>query len=89
MKNQVGIQKATFEVIKQSKRNELPYISKQQIINEVKDIIVLKEPTEQVGQALYQLQRKTKYRQPRIKKYFVNGCRTGWTVVNDMWLWED
>ena len=90
MKYQLGIQKAIFEIIKQSKRSELPYVSKQQIINELKDLIILKEPRKQVGQALYQLQRTTKYKRPRIKKYYnEKGCKLGWTVIDDMWIWKE
>ena len=90
MKNQVGIQKAIYEIIQQSKKNGLPYITKQQILDELKDIITLKQPKDQVGQALYHLQRESKFRRPRIKKYTdKKGKKLGWTVIDDMWLFKE
>ena len=90
MKYQIGIQKSIFEIIQQSKKNRLPYITKQQILDELKDIITLKSPSDQVSQALYQLQRETKFRRPRIRKYTNNkGIQVGWTVIDDMWLFKE
>lgn len=87
-KYQTGIQKAVLQVIENSKQLNLPYITKQQITHEVSQVIDLEDPkadsTNQIGQALYQLQRKSKYRRPRIKKYKdKDGTILGWTTIND------
>jgi len=85
MKYQTGIQKTVLEVIKQSKINDLKYITKKQITNEVVRVLPnLNYPEDKVGQALYQLQRKSKYRRPRIKKFYdKNGKQLGWTIVDE------
>jgi len=81
---QTGIQKAVLQVIENSKKLELPYITKQQIMKEVSKIVELKDPENQIGQALYQLQRKSKYRRPRIKKFKdKDGNMLGWTAVKE------
>jgi len=87
-KYKTGIQKAVLQVIEESKKAGLPYITKQQIMNDVSKIVILKDPKNdsknEIGQALYQLQRKTKYRRPRIKKYFdKDGNMLGWTSVKE------
>jgi len=83
-KYQTGIQKAVLQVIRKSRELGLPYLTKKQITEEVSKIIQLKDPEKdsanQISQAIYQLQRKTKYRTPRIRKYIdKNGNLLGWT----------
>ena len=75
---QTGIQLAVYEAVKQGKELGLPYVSKQQIIDEVSRVIPLKKPGTQVGQALYQLQHDKKYIGPKIKH-----VKGGWTLVDD------
>jgi len=87
-KYQTGIQKAVLHVIEISKKLGLLYITKQQIMQEVSKIVQLKDPKtdskNQVGQALYQLQHKSKYRRPRIKKYIdKEGNMLGWTSIKE------
>lgn len=89
-KYQTGIQKNVFEIIKQSKIAGLKYITKQQILKEVVRVMPdLNYPQDKVGQALYQLQRKSKFRRPRIKKFYdKDGKHLGWTVVDEEGLWK-
>lgn len=68
MKYQTGIQEAVFQAIKKADKLGLPYITKDQIITEVQRIMDLKKPSEQVGQALYQLQCDGKFVKKRIEK---------------------
>ena len=75
---QTGIQLAVYEAIKQGKELGLPYITKQQIIDNVNRVIELKKPGTQIGQALYQLQHQKKYVGPKIKH-----VKGGWTLVDD------
>ena len=84
-KYQTGIQKAVLSIIIESKKKKLPYIKKEDIIiNLEQQGFNLKDDINQVGQALYQLQRKTKYRRPRIKKFKdKDGVTKGWTTVDD------
>lgn len=83
-KYQTGIQKTVFEVIKQSKKLDFEYITKKQITAEViVKIPELKNSEDKIGQALYQLQRQTKFRRPRIKKYCKDGKQLGWTIVGE------
>jgi len=79
-KYQTGIQKSVLAIIKRSKEMDLKYITKSQIVEQLKkirpDIINIDR---KVAQALYQLQRKTKYRRQRIQKYHDRaGHRKGW-----------
>lgn len=89
-KYQTGIQNIVFEIIKQSKKIDLKYITKKQITEEVFRVMPdLEHPDDRIGQALYQLQRKTKYRRPRIKKFCDKyGRQLGWTVIEEEWLWK-
>ena len=83
---QIGIQPAVKHTIIQSKKMGLPYITKQQIINEIKKIIPdLKNPTAKVGQALYQLQQEKKYRRVEIRKIAHNKYSTTPLYAVDMW----
>ena len=85
-KYQVGIQGAVRHVILQSKRMDLPYITKQQIINEIKKIIPgMKYPNEKIGQALYQLQRPKKYRRVEIRKIGYNRYTTAPQYTHDIY----
>ena len=88
MKYQTGIQKTILEIIKQSKEAELKYITKKQItIEALRAMPNLKDHQNKIGQALYQLQRKSKFRRPRIKKYYdKEGMQLGWTLVQDEWF---
>lgn len=83
-----GIQQVVLEVIKQSRRMGLKYITKKQIIEQVKRVTPeLKNTESKVGQALYQLQRTTKYRRPRIKKFYDGeGKKLGWAVIDETGL---
>lgn len=85
-KYQIGIQDAVKHTIIQSKKMGLPYITKQQIINEIKKIIPrLKNPTSKVGQALYQLQQPRKYKRNEIRKIGHNRYSTAPLYTFDMW----
>ena len=89
-KYQKGIQEMVLKIIEDSKRKQLPYITKKDIIINLKQQDVkLKDPNAQVGQALYQLQRKTKYRRPRIRKFKdKKGVTKGWTTVEDKYFFN-
>jgi len=89
-KYQTGIQKTVFEIIKQSKIMGLKYIKKEDIEKQIQTVFPELEPLKpKISQALYQLQRKTKFRRPRIKKCFdKNGVRLGWTVVDEEGLYD-
>lgn len=68
-KYQVGIQSSVKYIIQQSKDMNLPYITKQQIIQEVKKLIPnIKNVEVKIGQALYQLQQPRKYKRQEVKK---------------------
>lgn len=85
-KYQVGIQDAVKHIILQSKKMNLPYITKQQIIQEVKKTIPsLKNTETKVGQALYQLQQPRKYKRQEIKKLSYNKYTTTPQYTYDMW----
>jgi len=44
----------------------------------------MRDPKNQVGQALVHLQKTTKFRRPRIKKFFGReGKNLGWTTYED------
>lgn len=90
-KYQTGIQDTVLEIIVQSKKMKLDYITKQQIIAEISKIIPdLKNPDPQVSQALYQLQQKGKYQTTKIKKkYNPLGKRLGWTLADDYRDYEE
>ena len=80
---QMGIQQYVLEAIKDSKRMHYICITKQEIITQVQQKgFKLKDPQSQVGQALYQLQRTTKFRQPRIQKIKTDE-KTGWTIIDE------
>jgi len=86
---QQGVQMHVLEAIKDSKKMGFKCITKQEIINQVQQKgFNLNKPEEQVGQALYQLQRKTKFREPRIKK-FKTEEKKGWTVINEEDVWKN
>lgn len=53
--------------MKEAKKNGLPYLTKQQVITEVQHIVKLKNPSTQVGQALWHLSRYSKFRTPKVK----------------------
>jgi len=81
---QTGIQKAVLHAIIQAQALGLDYVSKQQIIESVSKVMKLENPQAQVGQALWQLsQRNSKYRNPRIKKYFEKNKHVGWVPVEE------
>jgi len=86
MKYQTGIQKTVLEIIKESKKARLKYITKKQIMIETKRAMPeLKDVQNKVGQALYQLQRKTKYRRPRIKRFYDKLKKAlGWTIIDEL-----
>jgi len=68
MKYQTGIQNTVLQIIKKADKLGLPYITKDQIVEEIKKYMELKKPEEQVGQALYQLQKEGKFVKKRIEK---------------------
>jgi len=84
-KYQVGIQDEVFKVIEEAKKKQLPFVTKEDIIKNLKQKkVTMRDPTNQVGQALYHLQKKTKYRRPKIKKYFDEyEKKLGWTTYED------
>jgi len=89
-KYQTGIQDTVLEVINQSRRMGLKYITKKQIIEEVKRVLPkLKNVDTKVGQALYQLSNKSKYRRQRIKKYYdKNGKKLGWIPADETGIFD-
>jgi len=90
-KYQVGMQDLVLEIIKQSKLNGLQYITKKQIVTEVKkQFPKTKNLNDKVGQALYHLQKKTKYRQPRIKKIYdeTGKKKLGWSSVSEYGMYD-
>ena len=89
-KYQKGIQEAVLKIIEDSKRKRLPYITKKDIIINLKQQgIKFKDANAQVGQALYQLQRKTKFRRPRIRKFKdKKGVTKGWTTIEEKYLFD-
>jgi len=79
---QMGIQDYVLQAIKDSKRMGYDCINKKEIIIHIKQKgFKLKNPDSQVGQALYQLQRTTKFRQPRIQKIKTNK-KSGWAIID-------
>lgn len=81
-KYQIGIQKAVLFVIADNQIKGFDYITKQDIIAGVKKVLPdIKDEQNKIGQALYQLQRKTKYRTPRIKK-----GKDGWSIADERWF---
>jgi len=84
-KYQIGIQEEVFKVVEDSKKKLLPFITKEDIIKNLQQKkIKMRDPKNQVGQALFHLQKKTKYRRPRIKKYLdKNGKKLGWTTYEE------
>ena len=89
-KYQKGIQEIVLKIIEDAKRKKLPYITKKDIIiNIIQQGIKLKNAETQISQALYQLQRKTKYRRPRIRKFKdKKGIVKGWTTVEEEHLFD-
>jgi hypothetical protein len=84
-KYQIGIQDKVFAVIEEAKKKQLPFITKEDIIKNLKQKKVkMRDPEHQVGQALFHLQKKTKYKRPRVKKFFdKHGRKLGWTTFED------
>jgi len=81
---QIGIQKAVLDAIVQGQKMGLDYVTKQQIIESVSKVMELKDPQNQVGQALYQLsQRNSKFKNPRIKKFIEENKHLGWVPVEE------
>jgi uncharacterized protein (DUF1919 family) len=94
VKYQIGIKEAVFKSIKESKKLKFEYITKKDITrNVIQQGIHLKNPEAQIGQALYHLQLKTKYRRPLIKKHIHTDTQgrkhRGWTIIDDKFLWKD
>ena len=84
---QRGIQQQVLDAIKDSKRMHYECITKKEIITQVQQKgLKLKQPESQVGQALYQLQRTTKFRQPRIQKVKTDE-KTGWAIIDETGLY--
>jgi len=64
--------------MRESKENDLPYLTKQQVMTEAQHIIKLKNPSTQISQALWHLSRYSKIRTPRVK-YLGKGK---WVLTN-------
>lgn len=79
---QTGIQDIVYKIIEESKKKGLPYITKSDIISNIQNTSFnLKDPENQVGQALNHLKTDTKYRRAKIKKYYnERGSMKGWTT---------
>ena len=68
-KYQTGIQSSVEYIIQQSSDMNLPHITKQQIMHEVKKLIPnIKNIETKIGQALYQLQQPRKHKRQQTKK---------------------
>jgi hypothetical protein len=63
---------------------KLRYITKTQIVEQIKKIRPdIQDADRKVTQALYQLQKETKYGRPVVEKYYDRkGRRKGWTISN-------
>lgn len=85
VKYQIGIQKTVLKAIRVGKNSGLPYLPKQDITNYTLLIMPdLDNASIKVGQALFQLQRSTKYRRPRIRKFYdKKGKQVGWSTVSE------
>ena len=77
--------------IKEAKKMKFDYVTKKDIVKNVSQQgIILNNPNAQIGQALYHLQRKTKFRRPQIKKFISKEGKTlGWTLVDDTFIWKE
>jgi len=81
---QLGIQRAVFETLRNSRMAGIPYLKKKEIISGVKDILPeLTEPDNKVSQALYHLSRETKFRRKKIEKVREENKAKGWTVLDE------
>jgi hypothetical protein len=85
-KYQTGMNKTVYEIIKQSHEMGLKYIPTFDITEQVKKIRPdISQPYGKVRQALYQLQRNTKFKNQRIKKFYDRyGKRKGWAIENKL-----
>ena len=81
-KRQRGIQAQVLEAVRDGKRLGFDCITTEEIIRHIQQKgFKLRKPNPQVSQALYQLQRYTKYKRQRIKKASTKEKR-GWSVVD-------
>lgn len=81
---QIGIQKAVFETLRNSRMAGIPYLKKQEILSGVIDILPdLTEPETKVSQALYQLSLGSKLRRKKIKKVKEENKIVGWTILDE------
>ena len=85
-----GIQKTVLQVVEESCKSSLPFIKKKYILDRVMEIRtdfdkLDKEAIDvKISQALYHLQKNTKYRRPRIRKFFdKQGHQLGWTLTSE------
>jgi hypothetical protein len=90
-KYQTGINKAVYKAIREARKLKFDAITKKDIIRSVtQQGLSLKNPSAQIGQALNQLQKTTRYKRPLIKKVKDSqGHRKGWTLVDETYLWKD
>jgi hypothetical protein len=91
---QTGIQETVFTIIKEKNRKKRQYLTKQQIVREAKSILGDNPNISiKIGQALNVLQKKTTFRQPRIKKVFCDDSKRnlGWTLADEqtVGLWKE
>jgi len=88
-KYQSGIQSSVEYIIQQSRDMKLPYITKQQIIHEVKKLIPnIKNAETKIGQALYQLQKPRKYKRQEIKKIGYDKYTTVPQYTMNIWSYK-
>jgi len=78
-----GITKAVLSAIRMSKSAGLPYVEKKDIIDYVLKIIPdLEDADQKVAQALYHLQKNTKFKRQRVRKFSISKKKqVGWTVA--------
>ena len=88
-KYQVGIQEIVYDSIKRGNIMGLPYVTKQQITDDVCKVMKLKNPELQIRQALYQLHKGgKKFSDSKIKKIRTEGnngkLNYGWTIIDNI-----
>ena len=88
-KYQTGIQSSVEYIIQQSSDMNLPHITKQQIMQEIKKLIPnIKNIDTKIGQALYQLQQPRKHKRQEIKKIGHDKYTTISQYTRDVWSYK-
>jgi len=84
MKYQTGINDAVLAAIRVAKSTGLPYITKKDIVKYVTELMPqLDNVDTKVGQALFHLQKPTKYRRAKIRKFYNKNKAIGWTTCSE------